>query len=202
MTKGVQVQDLGADVAVQSSEVQMAGVQGGAHRPQRITVSQGKAELGIGLTGLDIFVAVGLDPRGDAQQDRPDGARHLNLTGLHCHIGSQILDLDTFRHTASVMVDFLRSLRRDLAWTASELDLGGGLGVYYTAGDEPPAISSYAAAVRGSVEESCRRYGYPRPRSWWSPAARSFPRPVRLSIPLEQSRIFRASASTWQWTEG
>ena len=91
-------------------------------------------------------------------------AHHLDLRGLHCHIGSQILELDAFRHTAAVMVDFLQSLRSTLGWTASELDLGGGLGVYYTAGDEPPAIASYAAAVRESVEESCRRHDYPRPR--------------------------------------
>jgi len=91
------------------------------------------------------------------------GAHHLDLRGLHCHIGSQSLELDAFRHTAGVMVDFLQSLRSTLGWTAAELDLGGGLGVYYTAGDEPPAIASYAAAVRESVEESCRRHDYPRP---------------------------------------
>ena len=91
-------------------------------------------------------------------------ARHLDLRGLHCHIGSQILELDAFRHTTAVMVDFLQSLRSTLGWTAEELDLGGGLGVYYTEGDDPPAIASYAAAVRESVEESCRRHDYPRPR--------------------------------------
>jgi diaminopimelate decarboxylase len=90
-------------------------------------------------------------------------AGNLDLRGLHCHIGSQILELDAFRNTAAVMVDFLQSLRSSLGWTAAELDLGGGLGVYYTAGDEPPSIASYAAAVRESVEESCRRHDYPRP---------------------------------------
>ncbi len=125
-----------------------------AHSHDYIKTGQTDSKFGFTLANGDALQAVrtALD------------ARHLDLTGLHCHIGSQILDLDTFRHTASVMVDFLQSLRRDFAWTASELDLGGGLGVYYTAGDEPPAIGSYAAAVRGSVEESCRRYGYPRPR--------------------------------------
>jgi diaminopimelate decarboxylase len=91
-------------------------------------------------------------------------AGHLDLMGLHCHIGSQILELEAFRHTAAVMVDFLAALREKHGWTASELDLGGGLGVYYTAEDDPPAIAAYAAALREAVSASCFRHSYPRPR--------------------------------------
>ncbi len=92
------------------------------------------------------------------------GKERLDLKGLHCHIGSQILELDAFRHTAAVMMDLLQELRLQTGWTASELDLGGGLGVYYTAADNPPAIAGYAGAIRESVEASCLRHGYPRPR--------------------------------------
>jgi diaminopimelate decarboxylase len=125
-----------------------------AHSHEYIRTGQTDSKFGFTLANGDAARAVrtALD------------ARHLDLRGLHCHIGSQILELDAFRHTTAVMVDFLQSLRSTLGWTAEELDLGGGLGVYYTEGDDPPAIASYAAAVRESVEESCRRHDYPRPR--------------------------------------
>ena len=124
-----------------------------AHTHEYISTGQIDSKFGFTLANGDAARAV------RAALD----ARHLDMRGLHCHIGSQIFQLDAFRHTAAVMVDFLQSLRSTLGWTAAELDLGGGLGVYYSAGDEPPAIANYAAAVRGSVEESCRRHDYPRP---------------------------------------
>lgn len=125
-----------------------------AHSHDYIKTGQTDSKFGFTLTNGDAAKAV------RAALD----AGNLDLRGLHCHIGSQILELDAFRHTAAVMVDLLQSLRRQYGWTAVELDLGGGLGVHYIAGDEPPAIAQYAAAVRESVEGSCRRHGYPRPR--------------------------------------
>jgi diaminopimelate decarboxylase len=125
-----------------------------AHSHEYIKTGQTDSKFGFTLANGDAVRAV----------EVALASPNLSLQGLHCHIGSQILDLEAFVHTASVMVDLLQNLRSKFGWTAAELDLGGGLGVYYTAGDEPPAISSYASAVRGSVDESCRRYGYPRPR--------------------------------------
>jgi diaminopimelate decarboxylase len=124
-----------------------------AHSHEYIKTGQTDSKFGFTLVdgGAARAVQVALD------------APRLDLKGLHCHIGSQILELDAFRHTAEVMVDLLQELRSRFNWTASELDLGGGLGVYYTAGDDPPSIGSYAAAVRESVEQSCRRHSYPRP---------------------------------------
>ncbi len=125
-----------------------------AHSHEYIRTGQTDSKFGFTLANGDIFRAV----------QAALNAAHLDLRGLHCHIGSQILELDAFRHTAAVMIELLQSLRVRYGWTAAELDLGGGLGVYYTTGDEPPAIAHYAAAVRESVEQSCRKHDYPRPR--------------------------------------
>ncbi|MGD0154057.1 MAG: diaminopimelate decarboxylase [Thermacetogeniaceae bacterium] len=125
-----------------------------AHSHEYIRTGQTDSKFGFTLANGDVFRAVQVALK----------ATHLNLKGLHCHIGSQILELEAFRHTAAVMVELLQSLHGRYGWTAAELDLGGGLGVYYTAGDEPPAIAHYAAAVRESVEQSCREHDYPRPR--------------------------------------
>jgi diaminopimelate decarboxylase len=62
----------------------------------------------------------------------------LELWGLHAHIGSQIFELGVFERIAEV----LSSLGE---WPL--LNLGGGLGIAYTADDEPPSIEDYVDAL-------------------------------------------------------
>jgi diaminopimelate decarboxylase len=62
----------------------------------------------------------------------------LELCGLHAHIGSQIFELGVFERIAEV----LSSLGE---WPL--LNLGGGLGIAYTADDEPPSIEDYVDAL-------------------------------------------------------
>jgi diaminopimelate decarboxylase len=92
------------------------------------------------------------------------GSQSLNLKGLHCHIGSQIFEMEAYRKTARVMIEFMQEIRAKFGRTLKELDLGGGLGVYYTEGDTPPSIADYAAALLGGVEDACREFDFPRPR--------------------------------------
>jgi diaminopimelate decarboxylase len=89
---------------------------------------------------------------------------HLRLVGIHCHIGSQIFDLEPFREAARVMLGFAAEVRAALGWLSEELDLGGGLGIYYVSGDDPPVIEDYAAAILGTVEETCAALGMLLPR--------------------------------------
>ncbi len=71
-------------------------------------------------------------------------APHLHLAGFHCHVGSQIFDIEPFRDAAHIMLDFIADVKKETGYTAEELNLGGGLGVRYTEAD--PTID-YAAAV-------------------------------------------------------
>jgi diaminopimelate decarboxylase len=70
----------------------------------------------------------------------------LELVGLHAHIGSQIFDLEAYVKAIEVLADFTRSL--DLQ--PEVLNVGGGLGIAYLEGDEPPSIDDYVdVKVRG-----------------------------------------------------
>ncbi|MEA2140979.1 MAG: diaminopimelate decarboxylase [Solirubrobacteraceae bacterium] len=70
---------------------------------------------------------------------RVHGVEGLSLRGVHAHIGSQLLGLDPFR----AEIAELAKLGDFPVW-----DLGGGLGVRYTAGQPPvPAIEDYVAAL-------------------------------------------------------
>ncbi|HZW86635.1 MAG TPA: diaminopimelate decarboxylase, partial [Gallionella sp.] len=73
------------------------------------------------------------------------GLAHLRITGMDCHIGSQLTETSPFiaaTEKVLALVDELASLGIQL----EHIDLGGGLGICY--GDEtPPAIAEYVAAL-------------------------------------------------------
>jgi diaminopimelate decarboxylase len=65
-------------------------------------------------------------------------SRHLQLVGLHAHIGSQIFELEPY----SAAIEALAALV-DREWECRILNVGGGLGIAYTSADRPPPIESY-----------------------------------------------------------
>lgn len=73
----------------------------------------------------------------------------LNITGVDMHIGSQITDLTPFDDAFALLAGFVRDLRAD-GHAIDHLDLGGGLGVPYRAGEDPASYhpERYAALVK------------------------------------------------------
>jgi diaminopimelate decarboxylase len=72
---------------------------------------------------------------------------HLDLVGLHAHIGSQIFELEPYVRAIEVLGEFTRSLDLELEL----LNVGGGLGIAYLDTDEPPSIEDYVdVKVRGA----------------------------------------------------
>ena len=90
--------------------------------------------------------------------------RNIRLHGFHCHIGSQIFELESYAHCARVMMDFVARVQAQTGYLAGELNLGGGLGVYYAAGDRPPTIFEYADTLVGAVGAAAAERGIPAPR--------------------------------------
>jgi len=85
------------------------------------------------------------------------------LRGLHCHIGSQMFELDSFARTAEVMIEFMAQMRDEFGVTLEELNLGGGLGIAYTLEDAPPGIPELANIIAEAVQQATDRYNYPVP---------------------------------------
>ncbi|MGB3381668.1 MAG: diaminopimelate decarboxylase [Rhodanobacter sp.] len=76
---------------------------------------------------------------------------HVQLDGLHVHIGSQILSLDPFRLALQRVAAFWRELEQ-AGHPVNSIDVGGGLGVCYRAGvDRPVAAADYAGVIREAL---------------------------------------------------
>ena len=89
---------------------------------------------------------------------------NVNLAGLHCHIGSQIFALESFKEAAFVMVNMIARVRDEFGYTIKELDLGGGLGVAYMQPDRPSTIEDFAKVTCDAVREACEKHGLELPR--------------------------------------
>lgn len=88
----------------------------------------------------------------------------VNLIGLHCHIGSQIFEIEPFEHTAEIMIDFMGQIASSYNTELEELDLGGGFGIYYSQGDKPQQPREWAQAVMHTVRGKSRALGLKMPR--------------------------------------
>ncbi|RKT57295.1 diaminopimelate decarboxylase [Saccharothrix australiensis] len=92
----------------------------------------------------------------------------LRLIGLHSHIGSQIFDASGFEVAARRVVGLLAELRDEhgagVLDQVSTVDLGGGLGIAYTADDDPPPPAELARQLKDIVGKECEHAGLPMPK--------------------------------------
>lgn len=88
---------------------------------------------------------------------------NLELRGIHCHIGSQILDTQGFTAAAEVMMEFIEKLKKELGFETQDLNLGGGFGICYTEADDPLPYDAYMEAVAKVINGFCESHDVKRP---------------------------------------
>ena len=88
---------------------------------------------------------------------------NIQIDGVHCHIGSQIFDVEPFCEAAKVMIGFIADLYDKLGIKVKILNLGGGFGIKYTATDDPIAPSEYIHKVTNVVKELAQEKGIDLP---------------------------------------
>ena len=88
---------------------------------------------------------------------------NIQIDGVHCHIGSQIFDVEPFCEAAKVMIGFIADLYDKLGIKVNILNLGGGFGIKYTATDDPIVPSEYIHKVTNVVKELAQEKGIDLP---------------------------------------
>lgn len=94
---------------------------------------------------------------------------HLELLGLHSHIGSQIFEVEGFRIAVEKIANFAADIRDQHGLTLPVINLGGGFGIRYTDEDNPLPVRRYVEAITGAVKEVFALRDYPLPEIWIEP---------------------------------
>jgi diaminopimelate decarboxylase len=109
------------------------------------------------------------DGRAEEAVRRLRDAAHLELVGVHAHIGSQIFALDSYRREVEVLFIALDDWRRDVGFECRIFNMGGGLGIRYTSADMPSSIEEFAEASVSAVREGAERHGMMMPTLFVEP---------------------------------
>ena len=101
------------------------------HTHEYVSTGQDDSKFGFNLNNGDAHRAV----------ERARGSAAMELVGIHCHIGSYVVDVDNFEDAWKVMVDLFLPLE------LPEITMGGGLGVAYTSGETAPSMQQWASVL-------------------------------------------------------
>lgn len=120
-----------------------------AHTHDYIKTGQIDSKFGFTLTNGDLYECL----------SNFHQYKHLELIGLHAHIGSQIFDVTPFLDEVDIMMNLVKEIGERYDIKIKEVDLGGGMGVYYTKKDQPKTIQQFCEAIIERAEASCETLG-------------------------------------------
>lgn len=124
------------------------------HTHRRIRTGQEDTKFGINISdGSALEAAV-----------EATGLPNVQLMGIHCHIGSQLLDARSHEEAIEVMVQFLAAIRDQTGKAVDEIDIGGGLGVRYLESHAPPTYEEFAEIVCSALTTEYKKYDLAPPR--------------------------------------
>lgn len=125
-----------------------------AHTHTYIATGHEDQKFGLSITGGQALVGM----------VRCFHSPNIDLVGIHSHIGSQIFDTHGFEVAARRTLKLVSQFREATGVTLSELDLGGGFGIAYTAEDTPATAADLAASLKDIVAHECRGFGLDVPQ--------------------------------------
>jgi diaminopimelate decarboxylase len=119
------------------------------HTHKRISTGQVDTKFGFDVHSGAVLAAV----------SRVREIPGLDLKGLHCHVGSQLLDTECHEASIGIMVDLLARVRDAFGVELERLNIGGGLGIRYLRTHEPPSVEQFADRVCAALKAGLERHG-------------------------------------------
>ena len=142
-----------------------------AHTHDFVKTGQIDSKFGFALETGEAFEAV----------KEAINCKNVKLSGLHCHIGSQIFDIAPFEEAAKVMLGFIAKIKNELGYEIEGLNLGGGFGIKYLDEHDPAPFEVYLERVSDVVRTECERLGIKLPFMYIEPG-RSIAAPAGITL--------------------
>ncbi|MBR1824201.1 MAG: diaminopimelate decarboxylase [Ruminococcus sp.] len=130
-----------------------------AHTHKAVMTGQIDSKFGFALETGEAFEAV----------KEAVACENVELYGVHCHIGSQIFDIEPFEAAAKTMLGFIAKIKNELNYEIKGLNLGGGFGIKYLEKDDPQPFEVFLERVSGVVRSECEKLGIAQPRMYIEP---------------------------------
>ena len=124
-----------------------------AHTHEFIATSHEDQKFGISLATGDALTAATAAIASD----------WLELTGLHCHVGSQVFDAEGFKLAAERVLGLYAEIWKTQGVALGYLDLGGGYGIAYLPGESPLDVNAVARDLLAAVQEVADELGIAAP---------------------------------------
>ena len=90
-------------------------------------------------------------------------SEHLNLCGLHIHLGSPIFELEPYRQGIEVICEFASEMASKHQFSMKEFSPGGGFALAYTRDQHPPKIAEYAELITNTLRTELASRNLPNP---------------------------------------
>jgi diaminopimelate decarboxylase len=91
------------------------------------------------------------------------GQPSLKFDGIHCHVGSQLLDTEAHEGAMEAMVGLIADVKRETGVDCAVLNLGGGLGIRYLESHQPPTMDEYAERIVNALRKTLAKFGLEEP---------------------------------------
>lgn len=124
-------------------------------------ISTGAANSKFGLS-----LASGLADRALA---RARELEHVEVVGIHAHVGSQLMDPEPLVANIHTLMKTLAGWREHHGVELREMDAGGGMAVQYRDGDIAATTAEFGRAMQGAIAEAADSLDYPAPSLWIEP---------------------------------
>ena len=95
--------------------------------------------------------------------------KNINLSGFHCHVGSQVFDSKPFCDSAEIMLEFIKEVSDKTGYMAKALNLGGGYGVRYVESDPVIDYRARIKEVADTVNAEAQKHQIPVPKIMMEP---------------------------------
>ncbi|TQR21066.1 diaminopimelate decarboxylase [Psychrobacillus vulpis] len=130
-----------------------------AHTHDYITTGQQDSKFGFDL----------LNGQADRAFHEVFRDEHIQLLGLHCHIGSQIFETIGFKVAAEKLIKKMIEWYNEEGFQCTVLNLGGGFGIKYTEEDSPLEPSVYVKEMVVVVKDLVSKTNFAMPEIWIEP---------------------------------